>query len=183
MAATLIQDQYARDVLMVVRDIIDQLAGLREREHDPPRRELIGTAIERTRELQDHKPTPADLCLISEVLLRMWVRRDSEWLRTKWRDQATDSATLVEIPPGIRRSQEAYWRALPELLRFASRKRQWVAFHGEERVGFSRTEAELYQTCYGRGLNDLDFYVGRLRPHETPPWVPEEIEPLFESAG
>src|SRR5258708_5979138 len=45
------------------------------------------------------------------------------------------------IPPGIRRSQEAFWRDLPELLKtkpWWTRKRDWVAYHGDERVGFPR---------------------------------------------
>src|SRR5262249_37760758 len=37
------------------------------------------------------------------------------------------------IPPGIRRSQEAYWRDLPQLVKLKSRKRLWVAYHGDER--------------------------------------------------
>jgi len=91
---------------------------------------------------------------------------------------------VAQIPPQIRCSQEAYWRELPDLLSLASSRRRWVAFHGDERIGFGRTETELYQECYRRGLKDDEIYVGRLRPSLVPPWEAEVIEPsLYESAA
>jgi hypothetical protein len=79
-------------------------------------------------------------------------------------------ATTDQVPPGIRCSQEAFWRELPELLPKASRKRRWVAYHGDERIGFGRTETELYQECYRRGLSEDEICIGRLRPVELAPW-------------
>jgi hypothetical protein len=67
-----------------------------------------------------------------------------------------------EIAPGILRSMQAYWRDLPQLLPLRSRKREWVAYHGDERVGFGRTQTDLYQVCIGRGLRDDEFYIGRI---------------------
>jgi hypothetical protein len=84
------------------------------------------------------------------------------------------------IPPGIRRSQEAYWRDLPELLKLKSRRRRWVAYHGEVRVGFAQTSAELYQQCLRRGLKEEDIYIDRLEPRALPPWEAEEIEAPFD---
>lgn len=87
----------------------------------------------------------------------------------------------AQIPPGIRRSQEAYWRDLPSLLPLASRRRQWVAYHGDEQIGFGRTETELYQECLRRGLNRDEFYIDRLRWSEYAPWEAEEIEsPMYD---
>jgi hypothetical protein len=83
---------------------------------------------------------------------------------------------LPEIPPGIRRSMEAYWRDLPQLLPLKSRKRQWVAYHGDERVAFGRGQWELYDECFRRGLREEEFYVGPLEMDYQPPWEPEEIE-------
>jgi hypothetical protein len=84
------------------------------------------------------------------------------------------------IPPGIRRSQEAYWRELPELLKLKSRRRRWVAYHGDRRIGFGRTSAELYRQCTERlGLAKSEFYVDRLEPRLLPPWEAEEIEASF----
>src|SRR5258708_4406780 len=55
--------------------------------------------------------------------------------------------TARGIPPGIRAAQEAYWRDLPRLLELHSASQQWVAYHGDERVAFGRTMAELYEVC------------------------------------
>jgi hypothetical protein len=88
-------------------------------------------------------------------------------------------AITAEIPPGIRRSQEAYWRELPTLLPKVSRKRQWVAYHGDEQIGFGRTQTELYQECYRRGLKEDGFYIGRLRPSELAPWEPDIVEAMY----
>ncbi len=83
---------------------------------------------------------------------------------------------LPEIPPGIRRSQEAYWRDLPQLLPLRSRKRAWVAYHLDERVGFGPHKAELCQECHRRGFADDEVYVGRVEPHAEPPWAVIEVE-------
>src|SRR5439155_27272779 len=80
---------------------------------------------------------------------------------------------LSRIPEGIRRSQEAFWRDLPQLLKLASNKRRWVAYHGDERVGFGRTETELYEECFRRGWRDDEFYVDLIQPYELPPWEEE----------
>lgn len=92
------------------------------------------------------------------------------------------TAIAARIPPGIRRSQEAYWRDLPELLRLASPRLRWVAYHGDQRIGFGQTETELYQICSRRGLRSDEVYVGRMQASDVPPWESEEIEPsLFET--
>lgn len=85
----------------------------------------------------------------------------------------------ARIPPGIRKSQEAYWRDLPKLLPLKSPTRQWVAYHGDERVGFAKTSEALYQRCLRRGLKRGEFYVARLRPRAQPPWEPEVVESSY----
>ncbi|MBI3466586.1 MAG: hypothetical protein HY000_26530 [Planctomycetes bacterium] len=62
----------------------------------------------------------------------------------------------------IQRSQEAFRRDLPELLK--KRRGQWVAYHGDERIGFGRTETLLYQECFRRGLTDDAFVVRMVVP-------------------
>lgn len=93
--------------------------------------------------------------------------------------------TAPEPPAGMTplmfRSQQAFWRDLPELLKLKSRKRRLVAYHGDERIGFGKTSTELYQMCFRRGLQRGEFYVGLIEPQETPPWGPSVIEEsLFE---
>ena len=88
-------------------------------------------------------------------------------------------AEVCPIPPGIRRSQEAYWRGLPRLLKRKSRTRRWAGYHGDERIGFGATCAEVYQQCLRRGLKEDEFYVDRVEPSPLPPWEAEEIESMF----
>ena len=95
--------------------------------------------------------------------------------------------TATECPAGmtylIFQSQQAFWRDLAELLTLKSRKRRWVAYHGEKRIGFAKTCTELYQACLLLGLQRGQFYVGFLEPRETPPWGPSSIEDsLYECA-
>ena len=69
-----------------------------------------------------------------------------------------------EIPPGVLRSQQAFWQDLPELLKKKRNRGKWAVYHGSERVAIGRTEVEAYQECFRRGLKDEEFYVGKLVP-------------------
>ncbi len=68
--------------------------------------------------------------------------------------------SLPEVPPGIRRSQEALRRDLPSLLNNKRTYHQWAAYHGDERIGIASTAAALERECRRRGLRDDEFYVG-----------------------
>ena len=81
------------------------------------------------------------------------------------------------IPPGILRSQQAFWRDLPHLLSQPKLRGRWVCYHGGERIGIGTYE-ELIRQCGRRGIPDDAFYLGRIRPRELPPWEPEDVEPL-----
>ncbi len=74
--------------------------------------------------------------------------------------------------PMIQKSIDAFRRDLPELL--WTHPGQWVAYHGDERIGFGRTETELYQRCFARGLTRDDFIVGFTEPGAFDPG--DEIE-------
>jgi hypothetical protein len=43
-----------------------------------------------------------------------------------------------------------------------TRSRQWVAYHGDERVGFGRSKTDLCQECFHRGLRRGEFVVRRI---------------------
>ena len=82
-----------------------------------------------------------------------------------------DVATCVyEIATMVASSQAAFRRDLPELLK--THYRQWVAYHGEDRIRFGRTQFELYEECYRRGLHDDEFVVRSVEPE-----MPDEINP------
>jgi hypothetical protein len=85
--------------------------------------------------------------------------------------------TGLDIPAGIRRSQEAFRRELPGLLEQKRLVRRWVAYHGAERIGIARDEADLYAECYRRGLKDEEFVVRCIVP-ELPPDT--DVTPLFD---
>jgi len=83
----------------------------------------------------------------------------------------------------IRRSQEAFWSDLPELLKQNHLWGQWVCYAGDERIGIARTEAALIQECIRRGLGDDEFDLDVIEPHALPPWEPEAIEPGGHEEG
>ena len=79
------------------------------------------------------------------------------------------------ISPLMKRSQAAFHRDLPELLKMKGRFRQWVAYQGDQRIGFAKTKTELYQACLRRGLRRGEFVVRSIEPE-----VPREAEVFFE---
>ena len=78
-------------------------------------------------------------------------------------------AYVFTIAPMIAKSQEAFRRDLPRLL--GERYGQWVAYHGDERIGFGRSQFELYDECIRRGLRDDEFVVRVVAPE-----APAEID-------
>jgi hypothetical protein len=85
---------------------------------------------------------------------------------------------IVGIPPGILRSQQAFWRALPELLRNKRNHGRWAAFHLDELVGTARDDLELRREIKRRGVPRDDYYLGRIEPDAEPPWATIEVERL-----
>jgi hypothetical protein len=79
-----------------------------------------------------------------------------------------------EIPPALIRSQQAFWRDLPELLRTRRNHGKWVAYCGDERVGVAADDADLIRACQRRGLRAKDYYLDVIEPMSQPPWLHEE---------
>ena len=88
---------------------------------------------------------------------------------------------LPVIPEGIRLSQEALRRDLPQLLAQKRLVGQWVAYHRHERIGIGRDAAALIRECFKRGLDDDEFYVGWINPCEL--IEEEEVEPRPQHYG
>jgi len=63
----------------------------------------------------------------------------------------------LEVPCGILRSQQAFWRDLPELLKTKRNHGRWVCYHGDERVGIG-THEQLIRACIQRGIPDDAFH-------------------------
>jgi hypothetical protein len=62
-----------------------------------------------------------------------------------------------EIPEGIRRSQDAFFRDLPELLKDESLLGQCVAYCGDERIGIAPSDEPLIREINQRGIKDDEF--------------------------
>jgi hypothetical protein len=74
-----------------------------------------------------------------------------------------------ETPPMIRRAQAAFQRDLPHLIK--NHLRQWVAYHGDQRVAIGSSKRKLFQHCSDQHLPASELVV-RLVEIE----MPEEIE-------
>lgn len=79
------------------------------------------------------------------------------------------------VSEGIRLSQEALRRDLPQLLQQPRLVGQWVAYHRSERIGIAADPQALLRECRRRGLAETEFYVGWINPCEL--IEEEEVEP------
>ena len=77
-----------------------------------------------------------------------------------------------EIPEGIRRSQDAFFRDLPELLKDESLLGQYVAYSRDERIGIAPSDEPLIRELNHRGIKDDEFDLFVIRPQGR---EPEEV--------
>lgn len=103
--------------------------------------------------------------------------------KTQPRHEVSDEERAVKMQelmdseplPMIQESIHAFRRDLPELLK--THRGKWVAYHGDERFGFGKTQTELYQRGFRRGLTRNDFIVGFVEPGAFDP--DEEFEVTY----
>jgi hypothetical protein len=77
------------------------------------------------------------------------------------------------VPEGIRKSQEAFFRDLPVLLKDLSLLGKYVAYRGDERVKIGRSEIDVIGECLRRGLQSDQYDVFVIRPQSP---EPEEVD-------
>jgi hypothetical protein len=77
-----------------------------------------------------------------------------------------------EVAEGIRRSQEAFFRDLPELLKDESLVGQCIAYCGDERIGIANSDEPLIREINRRGYKDDEFDLFVIRPQTR---EPEEV--------
>jgi hypothetical protein len=83
---------------------------------------------------------------------------------------STEQKPLVsEVAPLIERGQAAFRRDLPELIK--THYRQWVAYRGDQRIGFGTSQRQLYHESLRQGFNDGEFVVRSIEPE-----MPHEID-------
>jgi len=103
--------------------------------------------------------------------------------KTEPRREFTDEERATKIQelmdseplPMIQESIQAFRRDLPEMLK--SHRGKWVAYHGDDRIGFGKTQTELYQKCFRRGLTRDDFVVCGVEEGTFDPDEEIEISP------
>jgi hypothetical protein len=66
------------------------------------------------------------------------------------------------VPAMLTRSLAAFRRDLPKLL--DTHYGKWVAYHGDERLGFGKTETKLYEEHLAAGLKLDEFLVCSIEP-------------------
>jgi hypothetical protein len=79
----------------------------------------------------------------------------------------------MAVPEGIRRSQEAFFRDLPELLKDRGLRGKWVAYHGEKRIKIGPTQTDVIRECNRRGLGSEEYDVFVIEPQGQ---EPEEVD-------
>jgi hypothetical protein len=77
-----------------------------------------------------------------------------------------------QIPEGIRRSQDAFFRDLPELLKDERLLGQSIAYYRDERVGIAPSDEPLIREINRRGISDDEFDLFVIRPQVR---EPEEV--------
>jgi hypothetical protein len=82
----------------------------------------------------------------------------------------------IEVPPGILRSQQAFWRDLPELLKKKRNHDKWVCYHGDDRIGIAWDTHDLIREIHRRALPNDAYYLAIIQPQDAPPWEDIEVE-------
>jgi hypothetical protein len=83
------------------------------------------------------------------------------------------SSDEIHVPEGIRGSQEAFFRDLPELLKDRRLRGRYIAYHGDERIGIARDDKPLIRECLRRGLKPEEYDILIIEPQSA---EPEEID-------
>jgi hypothetical protein len=86
-----------------------------------------------------------------------------------------------EVPSGILRSQQAFWRDLPELLKNKRNHGKWVCYHGDERVGIG-THEQLIRACIRRGIRHDAFHLDLIEAQSVAPWEDVGVERFHPAA-
>jgi hypothetical protein len=127
----------------------------------PEQRRLVEEAGDRPLRIEDPELHQAYVLIRAEVYERV---RDVIEPR---------SGDQVQVPEGIRKSQEGFFRDLPELLKDRRRKGWYVAYHDHEQIGIARDDAPLIRECLHRGLKRDEYDILIIEPQSP---EPEEIE-------
>lgn len=82
------------------------------------------------------------------------------------------AARYERIEKLIQRSHQTFMRELPELLK--GHHGRWVAYHGDQRLGFGRSKTDLSKQWHARGVPQGElglFFIVADYPDEDIDWV------------
>lgn len=79
----------------------------------------------------------------------------------------------IEIPEGIRKSQEAFFRDLPDLLQNRKFRGNYVVYHRDERIGIADDDEPLIRECLRRGIKPDEYDIFVIEPQSP---EPEDID-------
>lgn len=91
-------------------------------------------------------------------------RERFEQLRPLLTAQCEAPSLESRIREGIRISQEAYRRDLPDLLKQKKLYHQWLAYNRNDRIAIGSSGNALTDQCFARGLSEDEFFVGWIDP-------------------
>ncbi len=135
----------------------------------PEQRQLIDQAGDRPVRIEDPEMQQAYVLIRADVYDRF---RDVIEPR---------SGKPFHVPEGMLRSQAAFFRDLPGLLRDPGLRGQSVAYWGDERVKVARTETEVIRECLRRGLSDDEYDVFIIEPQSPEPEEVDDPSSWYES--
>jgi hypothetical protein len=128
----------------------------------PEQRRLVEEAGDRPVRLEDPELHQAYVLIRAEVYERV-------------RDVLEPTRSIVDlpVPEGVHRSQEGFFRDLPQLLKDSKLHGRFVAYHGDERVKIARSEPAVIRECLRRGLRPDQYDIFVIRPQSP---EPEEVD-------
>ncbi len=127
----------------------------------PEQRQLVEQAGDRPVRIEDTEMNQAYVLMRADVYERVCDVIDPR------------SGEELHVPEGIRKSQEAFFRDLPELLKDRRLRGKYVAYHGDDQVKIGRSEVEVIRECLRRGLRPDTYDVFVIQP-QLP--EPEEVD-------
>jgi len=101
----------------------------------PEQRRLVEQAGDQPVRIEDPEMHQAYVLIRADVY-----DRDRELIEPR-------SVEALNVPEGIRKSQEAFFRDLPDLLTDRRLRGKYVAYHGDERVKIGRSEIDVIREC------------------------------------
>ena|SRR5260370_32091492 len=76
--------------------------------------------------------------------------------------ETAERAERARIRELTQQALDAFRRDLPQLMQDG--KWKWEAYHGDSQIAWGKTQLELYQECYRKGLKDDEFMIRSVEP-------------------